>query len=105
MIEPLAYSLNACNACVSGTTLKLRPLFKPLLPCHSFSLTMVGLTFSSHFLKQRFRSLGTPSSTTVETGTKGRSSMPAARMAYSCAKLSALAKEGKEVPAWDPTMM
>lgn len=83
---------SAWRACPNGTTRRLLVLFKgdgscppdpgpdpPLLG----STIRVGLMSSRHLRKQLLKSLGIPSSTTVETGTKGRSSMPAARMAYS----------------------
>jgi hypothetical protein len=41
----------------------------------------------------------------VEIGTNGRSSMPDAKMAYSCAKSRALRKEAYCVLAREPTMM
>lgn len=87
---------SACRAWPSGTTRRLLALFKgegswppdpgpdpdpdpPVLGC----TIRVGPMSSRHLRKQLLKSRGMPSSTTVETGTKGRSSMPAARMAYS----------------------
>lgn len=72
-----AHSARACKACVSGTTLKLLPLFKP---CAGAAVT-VGLLASSHLRNTLLRSRGMPSSTTVEKGTNGRSSIPEARIA------------------------
>lgn len=46
-----------------------------------------------------------PSRTIVETGTKGRSSMLAERIAYSCAKSRAFLKEEYWDCAPDPTTM
>jgi hypothetical protein len=43
----------------------------------------VGLSESDHLRNTLLRSRGTPSSTIVEIGTNGRSSMPAAMIAYS----------------------
>lgn len=79
---------NTCNACTSGTILRLLALFRvdglpPVLPPDDGGSILVGLRSSLHFRKQLLRSRGIPSITTVETGTNGRSSMPAARMAYS----------------------
>lgn len=80
---------NTCNACTSGMTLRLLALFRgdvpppePPPPDDGGSI-LVGLRSSLHFRKQLLRSRGIPSITTVETGTNGRSSMPAASMAYS----------------------
>lgn len=101
---------SACSACPSGTTRRLLALLRgdgigppddvPLL-----GTIRVGLMSSRHLRKQLLKSLGIPSSTTVETGTNGRSSMPAARIAYSWAKSSALWKDGYSFWASPPTMM
>lgn len=77
-----AYSLSACSACVSDTTLRLRPRLGVPMAAELVCVA-VGLKSSRQKRKIRFRSRGIPSNTTVEMGTKGRSSMPAARMAYS----------------------
>lgn len=106
-----SHSLNACSACVSETTRRLRPLFSPdpdsdpdPAPAPAVLVT-VGLFRSSHFRNTRFKSRGIPSSTTVDMGTKGRSSIPDARMAYSCAKSRALRNDEYCELARDPTMM
>ena len=107
-----AYALNACKAWLSGMTLRLRPLLIcPLALALALAgdatgeLTIrVGDSASRHLRKTLFKSRGMPSSTTVEMGTKGRSSMPAARMAYSCAKSSALWNEAYWDCARAPTM-
>ena len=65
----------------------------------------VGLAASLHLRNTLLRSRGMPSSTTVEMGTKGLSSMPAARMAYSCAKSSALRNAAYWCCERAPTMM
>ena len=101
-----SYALSACSAWFRGITLRLRPRLMPApvppvavlagddgpVPTPELGMT-VGLSASRHLRKTLFRSRGMPSSTTVETGTNGRSSMPAARIAYSCAKSSALWNE------------
>ena len=70
--------LVASNAAVSGITLKLRPRCRSPDCC-----LIVGAIPSRHLRNTLLRSFGTPSSTTVVTGTYGRSSIPAARIPYS----------------------
>lgn len=98
-----SYSFKAKIACVSGTTRRLRPLFSPASADGTCS--SVGHRSSVHLRNTRFRSRGTPSSTTVEMGMKGRSSMLAASTAYSCANSRALRNEAYCDCAWEPTMM
>lgn len=106
-----SYSASANSAWLSGTILRLLALLMPglvavlplplALPTGDGPLLMlpppafvrVGLAASRHLRKTLLRSRGMPSSTTVEMGTKGRSSMDEARMAYSWAKSRALRNE------------
>lgn len=97
------YSLNAKMACVRGTTLRLRPRFNPASLEGLFK--SVGHRSSVHLRNTRFRSRGAPSRTTVEMGIKGRSSMLAARTAYSWAKSRAVRKDAYWDWAWEPTIM
>ncbi len=94
------YSLKACSAWLKDTILRLRPLFNP-----GFIFVIVGLRESCHLRKTLFISRGMPSSTTVETGTNGLSSMLDAKIAYSCAKSSALWNDAYWDCARDPTTM
>jgi len=91
----------ASNAAVSGTTLKLLPLCSgvPVGPIN------VGDKLSFHFRKTLFISFGIPSITTVDTGTNGRSSIPAARIPYSWEKISALWNAAYCDCALNPTMI
>ena len=68
-------SLVAAIAAASPTVFKLRPLFG--FPAIN---APVGRNRSSHCRKAAFMSRGAPSSTTVLTGTNGRSCSDAARM-------------------------
>lgn len=83
--------------------LRLLPLRRPVPPPDGF--VIVGLLASCHLRNTLFMSLGIPSRMTVETGTKGLSSMPAARMANSCANSSALWKEAYCGCARAPTII
>ena len=86
------YRLVASNAFSS-------PTIRRLLPRPNFPLIKApaGTIESSQCLNTAFMSRGTPSSTTVVTGTNGRSSADAARMPYSCANNSAVPKDAD----WD----
>jgi hypothetical protein len=73
----------ASIAAFNGMTRRLLPRCKPAF------WIVVGVNSSLHVRKTLFMSRGTPSTTTVDTGTNGRSSILAAKMPYSCTKVRA----------------